>query len=985
MVNLNGGVTEARYDPLGRIRLVALPGDSMAVPSSRYVYDTTTVPPMRRTEYRVTEGQPKTVRVAEYLDGAGNVVQRRTQHDDDTYAVSGRIVTNRRGKTSAKFEPFFAQGSGFQPYVVDAGAAHRTIQYDALGRPVESINPDGGTSRAEYGAFPAAFFDPSDTDPATPASFATPRIERYDAWLRLVTVEERLATQSTTTTYALDPLGRLELVVDARGSMLTHLVHDLLGRNVRIDHNDAGRRLRCFDAVGNEAVTVDASGATIERAYDPLNRPTTVRYGGANQERYEYDVGPGANPVGHLVHAVDPSGETRFEYDQRGNPTLRTKAFAGQPGSLTVGYSYDRLGRITGVTYPDAVRVDFDYGDGLLLRAILGYVDEIGYTAAGIRESLLYANGVRTTYGYDPATLHLDRITVNRPATGGVLLDSAYTSAPSGNIASIADLRTGSPAVGRSQLFGYDALNQLTHAEGNDVSGPYQHDYAYDSMANVVRNPAFGASTLAYEGTTDRPLGFDNGGVVTPAFTHDPNGNMTRLPGRTLAYDAKQQLVGVHVAGGQDVRFLYDHRGALALRTSTGPLGQSISLLFDTIYEVNDGVPVRWVYAGEFPIAREIAGAKVFLHNDHLGSAVVYTDEAGDRLTEAAYYPFGGLAVAPSVRQLARFTAKRLDDAIGLYYFNARWYNPELGRFVSPDPLYLFHPEQGIQEPRRLNPYAYAGNNPIRFVDPTGLGFWDVLGAIVVVIAVVVAVVAITVLTAGVGTAIGFGTLALYAGAAGLAGAAVGAVVGGIVYGSWEGALRGALIGFTAGANAMLGGMIFAPLVGVALGAITFASIIPPIAQSDVYQGILGWTSYIMPMSWPGHAIGLVMFALNVLAYAFTAGQVDALKIEDMKVDWKTGTIATLGGWVGGLAPGGLPAHTVGGFAFFDYDPSKGRTSIPDGLLDHEAGHMLNNAAFGWFQVFNVFGGGHDDKYFEKLAESNAPSSRGYARSDQWG
>jgi hypothetical protein len=241
--------------------------------------------------------------------------------------------------------------------------------------------------------------------------------------------------------------------------------------------------------------------------------------------------------------------------------------------------------------------------------------------------------------------------------------------------------------------------------------------------------------------------------------------------------------------------------------------------------------------------------------------------------------------------------------------------------------------------------------------------------------------VAMVALIADLDAADGLGTVALYAGAAGL----VGAIVGVIAYRSWEGLLRGALIGFTAGANGLLGGLIFGPVIGAALGILTFLALIPPIAKSDVYQGILGYTSYLMPMSWPGHAIGLVMFTLNLLGYVFTAGQKDDLKLHGMRIDWKTGTVATLGGWVSKLAPGGLPGYTIGGFSWFDYDSSKGRTKIGDGLLDHEAGHMLNNAAFGWFQVFNVFGGGHDDKYFERLAESNAPSSRGFPRSDQWG
>lgn len=292
-----------------------------------------------------------------------------------------------------------------------------------------------------------------------------------------------------------------------------------------------------------------------------------------------------------------------------------------------------------------------------------------------------------------------------------------------------------------------------------------------------------------------------------------------------------------------------------------------------------------------------------------------------------------------------------------------------MGRFISPDPLYLYQPEQGLQEPKRLNPYAYAGNNPVRYVDPSGLGFWDVLGAIVIAIAVVVAVVAVSVLTFGVGTAIGFGTLLAYAAVAGLAGAAIGAVVGGIAYGSWEGALRGALIGFTAGANAMIGGMIFGPIIGAALGIITFLAVIPPVAKSDVYQGILGWTSYLMPMSWPGHAIGLVLFALNVVGYLVTFGQVDKLRIRDMQVDWKTGNIFTVGGWVGQLDG---RAFNFGGFSFVNTARYVGGEIIP-ATFEHESGHMLSNAAFGFFQATRVFEGNGLDSFWERIAESNVP------------
>jgi len=976
LVNPNGGVTEARYDPLARVAKVAFPGDTLALPTVAYTYDTGGLPAVRATEYRILAGDGRAARIFEYLDGNGAVFQRRTEHDGDTFAVSGHNLINARGKLAEKLQPFFAGGGGFQPYVDDPAAARQHLFYDALGRPTATSNADGGQSRAVYEAFQTLLFDPEDVGSAGGVPPGRPRAEQYDAWQRLVAVEDRGPAATHTTRYRLDPLGNLLRITDARGVVLSESTYDLLGRRIAIRHADAGRHLIAYDAAGNVALNVDGAGQIIARSFDEMNRVVTVTHGGgtgAMAEQYFYDSGSGANLKGNLARVIDSSGETAFGYDARGNVVERSTTVAGEPAPFTFQYEYDRLGRGSRLTYPDGVAVDFEYYSGLLLRGIPGYVDRIEYTAAGMRSALDYANGVRTEYRYDAETLRLAGIRTGRPAGGEIYFDSAYTIGKAGDVEGIADLRAGA-AFSRTQEFGYDLRHRLTHASGTDVSGAYTHDYRYDAAGNFLENPQIAPHPLVYESGTNRLTGFESSAGPVSLFEYDANGNMTALPGRTLSFTAKQELASVALSDGTEVHFSYDFRGSLAARRLTGPAGGGTTLFFDNLFETQAGAAVRWVFAGELPVARESGGAKVFLHNDHLGSAVVYTGAAGELLTETAYYPFGGLALPPSANALASFTTKHRDADIGLYYFNARWYAPDLGRFITPDPLYLFHPEQGLQEPQRLNPYSYAENNPLRFVDPTGLGTLEVLGTILVVVAIVVALVAVAVLTAGVGAAIGYGTLALYAGGAGLAGAVLGGIVGGIAYGSWEGALRGAMIGFTAGVNAMIGYLALPWYVGAAMGLVTFLSVIPPIAKSDVYQGILGWTSYVMPMSWPGHAIGLALFVANL----FTAG-----RIHDMTVDWKTGAVVTLGGWVSRLTPGGLQGHTIGGFVWFD--PRATGNTIPSGTLEHEAGHHLNNAAFGWLQVVNVFSGTGRDNYFERLAESNAPSSRGKPRLDQWG
>ena len=72
-----------------------------------------------------------------------------------------------------------------------------------------------------------------------------------------------------------------------------------------------------------------------------------------------------------------------------------------------------------------------------------------------------------------------------------------------------------------------------------------------------------------------------------------------------------------------------------------------------------------------------------------------------------------------------------------------RYYDPALGRFLSPDGLYLHAPERALSDPRRLGLYTYVGNDPVNHIDPTGHSFWSVVGAIVGVVVGIVAAVAL--------------------------------------------------------------------------------------------------------------------------------------------------------------------------------------------------------------------------------------------------
>ena len=137
------------------------------------------------------------------------------------------------------------------------------------------------------------------------------------------------------------------------------------------------------------------------------------------------------------------------------------------------------------------------------------------------------------------------------------------------------------------------------------------------------------------------------------------------------------------------------------------------------IYEVDKtsgGSVTRTVTYYPVAGAMRINSTLYYTLKDHLGSASVVTDASGNVLGEQRYYPFGETRVTTGTIYTDRlFTGQREMAGLGIYHFNARFYSPKLGRFLSADSII-----PGAANPQAHNRYSYVANNPLRYTDPTG-------------------------------------------------------------------------------------------------------------------------------------------------------------------------------------------------------------------------------------------------------------------------
>jgi RHS repeat-associated protein len=331
-----------------------------------------------------------------------------------------------------------------------------------------------------------------------------------------------------------------------------------------------------------------------------------------------------------------------------------------------------------------------------------------GYDALSRRTSLTRPNSVNTSYSYDA----LSRLLSVTHAKSGTTLDGAtYTVDNAGNRLT----RTPQP-TGTASTFAYDNIYELLSVT---QSGSTTESYTYDPVGNRLTN--LGSAAWSYNTSNElnsRP---------SFSYTYDYNGSvLTSVSGTnttSYAWDFENRLSTVTLPGsGGTVSFKYDPFGRRVYKSSSAATSIYAYDGINLIEEANSsGAAVARYSQGwtvDEPLAMLRSGMTSYYEADGLGSITSLSTTAGALAQTYTIDSFGRLiASSGSLTNPFQYTGREFDTETSLYFYRARYFDPQIGRFFSEDPLgYSVGP----------NFYAYVLNNSVNDIDPAGLDPYDI-------------------------------------------------------------------------------------------------------------------------------------------------------------------------------------------------------------------------------------------------------------------
>ncbi|MCF7543293.1 RHS repeat-associated core domain-containing protein [Pseudomonas petrae] len=708
-------------DPMGRSESIvwlshwALPltETNSAGHSWRYRYDTRgnrtheTDPLGHTTRYRYdARGKP-----VEIIDASGkhnylrwNTLGQLIEHVDCS-GYPTRLEYNVRGMLCAK---------------IDATGERIEYEYDELGRMSLTRTPDGRTQHYQRnpGGQLTAVIDPAEHS----------TVYHYD---RRGQVSRRIDAHGRTVHFRYDSFGRLLQLTNENGEHYRFAWDS--GDRLTVQQNlDGSARHYAYDALNNVVQTEDipapqGNGMAVvpTAALSPIvhrfERDAVGRMLAKTTDdgRHEYQYDPLDQLLG--VSFTDRKGQTqalKFAYDPLGQ-LLEQSSAAGN-----LRHHYDELGNLAQTELPDGRWLNnLYYGSGHLHQINLDGLVISDFERDRLHREVSRTQGqMLTVSDYDRGARLRSRLTrrANQPSQLPAPAQQHFDYDPSNNLVGRLDRQTN---VTQNQRVHYDATGRIV-ASQESVHG--QHEtFAYDAAANLLDGPRVTGlivhnRLLTYQ---DKRYRYDAWGRLIEK-------RVGKFQVQRFGYDAEHRLITVCTQRGNQetiVQMAYDPLGRRKAKIERDPRGYVLSetlFVWDRLrllQEHRHSQTSLYLYADDShePLAR-IDGSgtlqKVrYYHNNVNGLPEQLSEADGHSVWQARYQVWGN--TLEEVRepyfieeQNLRFQGQYLDRETGLHYNTFRFYDPDIGRFTTPDPIGLAG---------GLNLYAYAPN-PLAWVDPLG-------------------------------------------------------------------------------------------------------------------------------------------------------------------------------------------------------------------------------------------------------------------------
>jgi RHS repeat-associated protein len=362
-------------------------------------------------------------------------------------------------------------------------------------------------------------------------------------------------------------------------------------------------------------------------------------------------------------------------------------------------------------------------------------------------------------------------------------------------------------------------ISEIRHLANPSTDWRRESCYSFDAVGNRTSSHLEGGTSYSissFNRLTSRTTMMPS---ATVSYTFDNNGNMTSKNDSSgkwyYNYDAENRLVratkfGMGSFASRSVVYQYDALGRRVVRQDKKNGRTEFTLDgLDVIQDrKSNGEVVNYVNGLGIDDKLKVTSgtSSSYFLQDHLGSTVGMSDSQGN-ITESATYDSFGRVITSNLTTRYQYTRREYDEYTSLMFYRARFYDPQIGRFISEDPIEF---DGGV------NWYAYVKNNPILFRDPLGLQRCNPLvgsivgGVIGGAIGVAAGTVAGPPIFGAIGGAIGstVGSFALPGGGTiggGVGGAAIGAAAGAVI-GPVVGGVGGALLGSYIGEMICSGG-----------------------------------------------------------------------------------------------------------------------------------------------------------------------------------